>query len=92
MQDYLIECRRLRRENESLRARVAELEAEQAWHPASEPPNTQRKIQIQHKIENDVFTDHGFYADDMYVSHEKGCGWLDAVRWRELPPMPEVTE
>ncbi len=27
MQDYLIECRRLRKENEALRARVAELEA-----------------------------------------------------------------
>lgn len=79
----------LNNEKNKLEDQVVKLKSSQEWHDASDPPTTPKKVQIQHKIQGEVFTDHGFYSDDMYVSHEKGIGWLDAVRWRDLPTIPE---
>lgn len=88
MQDYLIECRRLRRENESLRARVAELEAEQAWHPASEPPETSDAKMV---VYYDDCVNIGYFQHGMWYQINDGLTFSHPVtHWRDLPPMPEA--
>lgn len=81
MQDYLIECRRLRKENEALRDRIAELESAQQWHPASEPPKHENGIEGQ-TASGMVFT-VWYVPTCRYVSNGEE---IKIVRRRALPP------
>mgnify|MGYP001321708665 CR=1 FL=1 len=83
MQDYLIEYRRLRKENEALRARVAELEFAQAWHPASEPPKLYAEEYLLLNFENGEY----WQEVDRWNKRNPEC-----IGWRDLPPLPEATE
>lgn len=64
-------------------ARIAELEAAQQWHDASEPPDDCRNVEIQTWI--------GHCYTDFCIA-EKGVWAIfgpEVARWRELPPMPQ---
>lgn len=56
------------------RARIAELEKAQTWHPASEPPETTRDVVVW-DVDGDWFPDN-------YVV---GCGFPpDITHWRDI--------
>ena len=85
------ERREFEKEVVRLRDRIAELEAAQQWHDASEPPemegeNRSRLIEVQYKSGNIGMES---YSED----YESKVDWATYVlRWRELPPMPEMRE
>lgn len=103
MQDYLMECRRLRKENESLRMRIAELESAQQWHPASEPPEhdnfiallvtddkgeySWEKARYANGLNNGVPKIEYRFADSNV--RVEGTKFT-AIGWRDLPPLPEA--
>ena len=88
MQDYLMECRRLRRENEALRMRIAELESAQQWHPASDPPKHENGIEGQ-TASGMVFTVWYVPTCLAYGRYVSNGEEIKIVRWRALPPLPE---
>ena len=73
----------------SLRAKIKELETAQQWHPASEPPECKedelfsRRVLIQEK-NGDCFTDWYCYESKTWYFSKR------IIRWRDLPPAPEV--
>jgi len=93
MQDYLMECRRLRKENEALRARIAELEAANQWHDASEPPEKAGYYLVVVVTDASRYIDRGQFVSHTYPYFSVGIGCsYDIEGWRDLPPLPEATE
>jgi len=75
-----------------LRARIAELEAAQQWHDASEPPENMQRVQIKTDghIMNGIYVHSvvGYavtFCDQRYI-----IARIAVDGWRDLPPMPEV--
>jgi hypothetical protein len=70
--------------------RIAELEAAQQWHPASEPPEQNGSIFKSRTVE--VQSDWGGVQSDFY-DYQNGCWYFSTKpnRWRDLPPL-EVKE
>jgi hypothetical protein len=72
-----------------LRARIAELEDAQQWHPASEPPERLTTSNESRKV---LVSDGRHCRDDFYVHALSGGYWDSgtwATMWCDLPPMPE---
>ncbi len=64
-------------------ARISELEAAQQWHPASEPPEDDRYIYVDHDGCQLPFIGTRRHL----VSPPRNCFWRDIDR-RDLPPLP----
>jgi hypothetical protein len=78
--DRSVEERRLREVDHCLRARVAELEAALAWHPASAPPDSSREVV--------GYCTDGYLRLVNYENPTWNCtpyGFADVVEWCEIP-------
>jgi hypothetical protein len=79
-------------------ARIAELEAAQQWHPASEPPPQEACVGYDGYSRKVIFYAAGgqIIMGRCNLRRSDGYRWFDnsgvgycATHWRDLPPMPE---
>jgi hypothetical protein len=67
---------------DALEAHIAELEAAQQWHPASEPPEDESKEYLL--LNQDCISGEYWCEVDRFSMRNPDC-----IDWCELPPMPE---
>ena len=68
------------------RARIDALEAANAWHPASEPPNDDREV-LAVDIYNSLKIYRLCYFKGLWL--DENVNRVDVTIWRELPAPPE---
>jgi len=73
---------------DTLRARIAELEEANRWIPVSERlPNHNRLVEVS----NDINVAMAFYENSVWFDIDKGVYLTDVTHWREpLPSAPEA--
>ena len=67
--------------------RIEELEAAQAWHPASEPPTEEETVIIYNERVDGWCIGNYWTCYQGYVNGSEFCQ-VEATHWRELPPVP----
>lgn len=93
LQARIVELEQIKQEHESelvsktvdleeAQERIAELEAERRWIPASEPPN-----------EDGTYDTFGYWGEFFYAEYKSGQWSVQGVtHWRNLPKPPEIEE
>ncbi len=71
---------------DALQAKIAELEARLAWHPASEPPEDDRDVVLQLADHGNLFFTCAFYGNGRWWLDDKDLSDMRLVCWQELPP------
>ena len=84
----------LETENAALRARIADLEAAQQWHPASEPPERGKDVcysknYLVYTTARLIFEAYYSYYENRWVNYNDSEDIDTAILYRDLPPMPE---
>ena len=74
---------RLERENREMKKRIAELEAANQWHDASEPPENiiEKKLLL---MEINSTTKRRYWRIGRWLSRNESLG--TCIGWRDLPP------
>lgn len=81
-------AKRANEELDRLRARIAELEASQAWRPMSEAPRDRTEVllaTVGGEIHIGLCHGSGWWSADDLIGHRE-----DMAGWMPLPALPEV--